>query len=128
MYELDQGTKQDKPPDEGKQKRTERGAKQKARNKTGAAGPTQAQRGAQQNQEDNKTHQQEHHRQNDPKSPTGQHIKRTTRPPKGNGAAQTIFVQSAVRLSLVNKGVLYFESLSRDKGRAHETERVYAKQ
>ena len=80
---------------------TERGAKQKANNKTGPAGPTQAQRGAQQNQEDNETHPQENYTQNDPKSPTGQHIKGTTRPPKGQRAAQTILVQSVVRLTLV---------------------------
>ena len=63
-----------------------------------ATGPTQAQRGGQQNQEDNEAHQQEHKTNTIPRPPQD-NMQGATRPPKGQRAAQTILVQSVVRLT-----------------------------
>ena len=103
---LDQGAKQDRPRGEGSNKKGQKEPnKTKQQERTRKSHPSTEERNRTRKttrRTDRSTKQNK-----DPKNPAGQRIKGTTKPPKGQRAAQTLILQRVVRLTLV-KGVLQF--------------------
>ena len=106
------------PAGEGKAKRTEKGAKNKrGQTTTGPVGPTHAQRGAQQSQEDQETHKQEPNtkRSHEPRRATNPGNHKTTKETEGS-TDQSCAERSAL---IRSEGAMQIETVNKEEGRAH---------